>query len=67
MMLLTRIDPFTGKTNEMTLDVTREQMNEFEKPGHMRRNVQEIFPHLSPDEREFLLTGITPESWDTLK
>ena len=66
MMLITRVDPFTGETNQMTLDVTREQINEIEKPGHMRRCVQDIFPKLTPDEREFILTGITPESWDEL-
>jgi len=50
----------------MTLDVTRAQIDEFEQPGHMRRNVQDIFPHLNPDEREFLLTGIMPETWNEL-
>ena len=26
--------------------------------------VQDAFPHLSPDEREFIITGITKEEWD---
>jgi len=28
--------------------------------------IQEAFPFLNPDEREFLLTGITPEQWDAI-
>lgn len=28
--------------------------------------IQDAFPTLSADEREFLLTGITPEEWDEL-
>jgi hypothetical protein len=34
--------------------------------GDDGRYVQEAFPHLSADDREFLLTGITPEEWDEL-
>lgn len=26
-------------------------------------SVQDAFPHLSPPEREFILSGITPEEW----
>ncbi len=26
--------------------------------------IQDAFPELSADDREFLLTGITPEEWD---
>lgn len=26
--------------------------------------VQDAFPYLSSDEREFILTGITPEEWN---
>lgn len=28
--------------------------------------IQEAFPNLSPDEREFLMTGITSEEWSEL-
>jgi hypothetical protein len=29
--------------------------------------IQDAMPHLSPDEREFLMTGITPDEWaDTM-
>jgi len=61
MMLITRKDPFTGVVNEMTLDITRKQLDRWEKGGEL---IQNVFPTLSPDEREFLMTGITPDSWD---
>lgn len=28
--------------------------------------IQDAFPHLTPDQREFLLTGIIPSEWDEL-
>jgi len=29
-----------------------------------RRTVQSVLPELSPDDREFLISGITPEEWE---
>lgn len=28
--------------------------------------IQDVFPKLSSDDREFLMTGITPDEWDEL-
>lgn len=28
--------------------------------------IQEVFPMLSADNREFILTGMTPEEWDII-
>ena len=28
--------------------------------------IQDAFPHINVEEREFLLTGMTPEEWDEL-
>lgn len=28
--------------------------------------IQNAFPNLSPEEREFLITGLTPEMWNDL-
>ena len=52
----------SGNTNEMDLDVTQEQIDAWE--GGML--IQEAMPHLSVDEREFLMTGSTREDWDTM-
>lgn len=56
-MLIRVRNRLTGKVNEMDLDVTEEQIRRFES-GEF---VQRVFPHLNATEREFLLTGMTPE------
>jgi len=59
MMLITRKSLISGNTNTMSLPITEEQYNAWEQ-GTL---VQVAMPHLSPDEREFVMTGITPEEW----
>ena len=48
---------FTGVTSVMDLDITAEQINRWEE-GEL---VQKVFPYLSIVEREFLITGASPE------
>lgn len=62
-MLISRRSPRTGNINTMDLDVTQAQLDEMALPGPERRYVQDIFPNLSNDEREFIKTGYTPEDW----
>lgn len=64
MITITKIDPVTGKENTMNLDITEAQLAEYESPGS--RMVQHIFPNLAAYQREFLMTGIMPDSWDTI-
>ena len=59
MMLITRKSLISGNINTMSLPITEEQYNAWEQ-GTL---VQVAMPHLSPDEREFVMTGITPEEW----
>lgn len=65
-MLITRRSPYTGLYNEMDLDITQEQMNRFDLPRDRREPIQDIFPNLTPSEREFLLTGYTDSDWKAL-
>lgn len=58
-MLLKRKNPFNGKVNEMDLDITQEQLNRWMN-GEL---IQNVFPFLNPDEREFIKTGITSDTW----
>ena len=58
-MLITRKSLISGNINSMALPITEEQYNAWEQ-GTL---VQVAMPHLSPDEREFVMTGITPEEW----
>ena len=59
MMLITRKSLISGNINSMSLPITEEQYNAWEQ-GTL---VQDAMPHLSPDEREFVMSGITPEEW----
>ena len=60
-MLITKTSPFSGNTNVMEIDVTQEQIALWES-GTL---IQNAMPHLTPDEREFIMTGITSEEWDS--
>jgi len=61
-MIVTRKNIFTGQERSLNLDVTQEQLNRW-KNGEL---IQNVFPHLSVDEREFLMTGIVGEEWNEL-
>ena len=60
-MLITRTSPFSGNTNSMEIEVTQEQLSSWES-GTL---IQNAMPNLSADEREFIMTGITPDEWDS--
>lgn len=59
-MQIARKSPFSGKLHTMELPVTEDQIRDY-AAGAM---IQDAFPQLSPSEREFFKTGITPEEWD---
>ncbi len=61
-MKLTRTSPVSGKKNTLDIDVTREQITDWEK-GSL---IQDAMPNLTPDEMEFIKTGITSEEWNEL-
>lgn len=44
----------------------RMEMNlpDYERWMQTGEPIQNVLPRLSPDDREFLLTGVTPEEWD---
>ena len=60
-MLIIRTSPFSGNTNSMEIEVTQEQLSSWES-GVL---IQNAMPNLSADEREFIMTGITPAEWDS--
>lgn len=60
MMEITRKSALTGKTRTRALDVTPAQL-----AAHLDGVLaQEAFPHLSREDREFLISGATQEEWD---
>ena len=62
MMLIKRFNPIKNKEVEMELDITPVQYAMWED-GML---VQDAFPNLTPDEREFILTGLLPSEWEEL-
>ena len=59
-MLITKLSPISIKDHTREIDVTQSQLDAW-KGGLL---IQKAMPHLSADDREFLMTGITPEEWD---
>jgi hypothetical protein len=59
-MKITRTDMITGKLNTLDLDINIEQYNAWK----FGRLIQDVMPHLSADEREFLITGIMPGTFE---
>jgi len=53
----------TGIERTMNIDVTFEQLHQWEVGG---KPIQQVMPHLTDDEREFLMTGITAEEWEQM-
>lgn len=51
---------FSDEIHVAELRMTREQWDAWQAGQH----IQNALPQLTPEEREFLLTGATPEEWD---
>lgn len=59
-MLITKRSSLSGNTNKREINVTQAQLDSWAS-GTL---IQIAMPHLSADDREFIITGITPEEWD---
>jgi len=64
-MKITRTNILNGLNATMEIPVTMAQLVALADPKRTLM-IQELLPHLTPDEREFLMTGITPREWDKL-
>lgn len=60
-MLIRRQSILDGKMYEMQIDITEKQWEDYTRSDQL---IQHAFPHLSKDEREFLISGITPYEWE---
>lgn len=61
------ISTYSGKENQMLF--THVSENQFKRDYATWQSgvvIQEAFPYLTEDEREFILTGITPEEWSEM-
>lgn len=61
-MLVSKKSSISGKINSMELPITEAQL-EAHQNGEL---VQDVFPTLSAEEREFLISGITPNEWNEM-
>jgi hypothetical protein len=61
-MEITRKSEYSGITRTLDLNITQEQLDNFNNGVHLQR----AFPHLPPAEREFIKTGITGEEWNEM-
>ena len=59
-MKVTRISKISGVKRTRDLPITKKQYARFKA---RKETIQAIFPKLSPEDREFIKTGITDEEW----
>ena len=61
-MIMQRVSPVTGHTNQWDLDVTVSELEDWNN-GIC---IMDAMPRLNANEREFLITGFTPDDWDRM-
>lgn len=64
--VVTKQCPFTGVNNTLEIPLAPEVYLNCFMQWQSGSLIQEAFPMLSPDYREFIMTGITPEMWDAM-
>lgn len=59
--IVTKRSLLSNTMHKATLKMT---FKEYGKWFHKGGLIQDVLPHLTKEEREFLMTGATPEEWD---
>ena len=59
-MIVKRTSMFTDIQHERDLPITQQQLERW-GGGEL---IQNVFPHLSASDREYIMTGVTKEEWD---
>ena len=63
-MKIVKRNPFTGLNCTVDIpNLTEEQYSRWKTSG---RPIQEVLPHLSADDREFLISGMLPEQFNEM-
>ena len=62
-MQITKVSMLSGIERTLDIPVTYDQLNNWNQ-GML---IQEAMPNLTPDEREFIKTGITNDEWDMME
>jgi hypothetical protein len=61
-LLVTRFNPYKGTTLTRDLPITAEQWDAYQAGRH----IQHALPHLSDDDREWILSGLPGGDFDAL-
>jgi hypothetical protein len=59
-MKLQRRSPWTGIVNQLDLPITQ---NEYDRWYHNGEVAQNVWPHLTDEQREFIISGTYPGEW----
>ena len=62
-MIVYRRSPVSGLTNMLDLPLTETELRAIE---HRTQPIQQVAPQLTPDQREFLMTGLTSADWSAI-
>jgi len=60
-MIIERISKLSGLTHAREIAVTEEQYARWQANEGL---IQDIMPDVSREDREFLISGVTPEEWE---
>lgn len=62
-MWIERKSTISGKITKLDIDITLDQLDRINNRFETKELIQRIVPDLPADQREFLISGITPEEW----
>lgn len=66
-MIVIRTSMISNTEKSMDIPVTEEKLQQWDDFLREERPlIQNFFPELNAEQREFILTGITPEEWDII-
>ena len=60
-MILVRKSMLSGEVHSMELPITSKQLSTWDSGKGL---IQEVFPKLTANQREFIMTGVIQEEWD---
>ena len=64
MILLERVSTISGITHVRTIDMDQQAFTQAHEAWANGALVQNAFPNLDADDREFISSGIIPSEWD---
>lgn len=64
MIIFGRTSQLTQRYHEMELPLTQRELERGLAAWDRGAFIQDAFPSLTPEQREFIKTGITPDEWN---